>query len=138
MMLMKRTMRNRSASPEGSRCIGVAIALLLLAGCARDEAPLVRVGEHWDMLDRYCSDCHNDAEFSGELSFDGVGPEEIAATPAIWENVARKLRGDLMPPPGEPRPETAEILSFVSALEDTLDALIVGSHHHAHKQNLIS
>ena len=107
------------------RNAGAAIAAALLtalAGCSPEPAPLERVAQHWELLERYCSDCHNDAEFSGELSFDGRRPDGVAAAPETFENVVRKLRGDLMPPPGQPRPPGAEIDAFAGALEDTLDA----------------
>jgi hypothetical protein len=73
------------------------------------------------MLDRYCTDCHNDAEFAGDLSFETASPEEVVAEPDTWEKVVRKLRGDLMPPPEGPRPDAGQIDAFVASLEAYLD-----------------
>jgi hypothetical protein len=42
---------------------------------------------------------------------------EMSAKPELWEKVVRKLRGHLMPPPGEPRPEAKEVDEFVASLE---------------------
>lgn len=99
-----------------------AAAILLIAACAdRAESPAERVAAHMSLLGRYCTDCHNDAEFAGELSLEAVNAEDVAADPATWERVVRKLRGDLMPPPGEARPESPEIDLLVASLEDYLD-----------------
>ena len=44
------------------------------------------------------------------------------ADAAVWETVIRKLRGGLMPPPGEPRPDAERLDDFVGFLEESLDA----------------
>ena len=74
------------------------------------------------MLDRYCVDCHNDAERAGDLAFDRLDPSRMHADAAVWETVIRKLSGGLMPPPGEPRPDAARLDAFVGFLEESLDA----------------
>jgi len=40
----------------------------------------------------------------------------------VWEAVLRKLRGRLMPPPGNPQPDADVIVAFVSWLEGRLNA----------------
>jgi hypothetical protein len=99
----------------------VAAGLLLLASCG-SPSPEMAVADHWSVLDRYCIDCHNDAEFAGNLSFETVKPQEVAERPEVWEKVVRKLRGDLMPPPGGPRPDATTADAFVASLESFLDA----------------
>jgi hypothetical protein len=111
----------RDERPALLRCAGAMCVLTLIAACAGDAPPTQRLVEQWGLLDRYCSDCHNDAEFSGDLSFEHAQPDGLSAAPEVWEKVAVKLRGDLMPPPGEPRPATPEILAFVSDVEAALD-----------------
>ena len=108
------------ASLLSAPALGLACAALLSA-CA-EQAPQTAVAEHWGMLDRYCTECHNDGEFAGDLSLEGVLPSAVAMRPETWETVVRKLRGDLMPPPGELRPDNAEVDEFVSSLEAYLDA----------------
>ncbi len=39
-----------------------------------------------------------------------------------WEKALRKLRGHLMPPPGNPQPPPKDVDSFVAWMEDTLDS----------------
>ena len=98
----------------------VAAGLALLGAC--DGQPTEELAERWALLDEYCIDCHNDLEVAGELSLEGLGPAHVAEHPEIWEQVARKLRGDLMPPPGGPRPGGERVDGFVTALEASLDA----------------
>lgn len=85
------------------------------------RAPGVSVADQWTMLDGYCEGCHNDAELAGELSFERLDPSRLHADAAVWEKVIRKLRGGLMPPAGEPRPDAERIDAFVGFLEESLD-----------------
>ncbi|HMB74592.1 MAG TPA: DUF1592 domain-containing protein, partial [Gammaproteobacteria bacterium] len=112
-----------SDSSMQRRAFGVAAVALcaLLTACTQQPSPQASLANHWDLLDRYCSDCHNDAEYSGELSFDTLQPASVAEVPETFEKVVRKLRGDLMPPPGQPRPQSDAIAAFAESLENTLD-----------------
>ena len=73
------------------------------------------------MLEKYCSDCHNATDWAGGVAFDTMRPESIAADAKVWEEAVRKLRGGLMPPPGEPQPDAATSKQFVSWMEARLD-----------------
>ncbi|MGD8324655.1 MAG: DUF1592 domain-containing protein, partial [Gammaproteobacteria bacterium] len=77
--------------------------------------------QRWAMLDTYCTDCHNDIDRAGELTFEGLSPESIPEHAAAFEQVVRKLRGRLMPPPGRPQPEQTELDELVAWIEDTID-----------------
>ncbi len=74
------------------------------------------------MLNRYCVDCHNDAEYTADLSFEGLTPDSVGEHAEMFELAVRKLRSRVMPPPGERQPDDEEVYSFVSWLEDSLDA----------------
>ena len=76
----------------------------------------------WAVVERYCVDCHNDVDRSGELSFASLVPGDIPAHAEEFEAAVRKLRGQLMPPPGNPRPSAAEADDLIAWLESTLDA----------------
>ena len=93
----------------------------LLAGCG-EPPPERALAEHVEVFGRFCTDCHNDAEAAGELSLEHVTPADVAAKPEVFEQVVRKLRGGLMPPPGEPRPDAEDAHALVVALERHLDA----------------
>jgi hypothetical protein len=75
----------------------------------------------WAIVDSVCQDCHNDADFAGDLSFAGMTPASVADHPEIFETVVRRLRGRFMPPPGSPQPEQQDIDALVSQIEDSLD-----------------
>jgi hypothetical protein len=77
--------------------------------------------QQWALVDRYCAGCHNDADFAGDLAFARLDHTNLAADAAVWETAIRKLRGHLMPPPGEPRPSEARTAAFVRWLEQSLD-----------------
>jgi hypothetical protein len=111
----------RKVSRFSPRFLVFAAAVAFAAGCAK--SPEDRVAAEWSLLESYCEDCHNNAEFAGDLSLERFGPADIAAHPAVWEEVVRKLRGDLMPPPGVARPDAERIDALVAALEARLDEL---------------
>ena len=108
--------------------VALAAVAAAMIGCERlspEERAAAEAHEQWQLVDRYCVDCHNDAELAGELSLDSLSPDSIAANPATFEKVVRKLRGHLMPPPKEPRPDEQQLWSFVSWVEASLDRAAV-------------
>ena len=96
--------------------IGVAAGILWLrAGRGPDRA------EQWAMIQNFCVDCHNTLDLAGDLSFEGLTPDDIPEHAEAFETAVRKLRGQLMPPPGNPRPAPAEVDTLIAWLEATLD-----------------
>jgi Protein of unknown function (DUF1592)/Protein of unknown function (DUF1588)/Protein of unknown function (DUF1585)/Protein of unknown function (DUF1587)/Protein of unknown function (DUF1595) len=77
--------------------------------------------EHWALFRGYCTDCHNKDDLAGNISFQGVTPESVAEHPEIFEAAVRKLRGHLMPPPGNPQPKPADADALIAALETSID-----------------
>jgi hypothetical protein len=86
------------------------------------SAPESVLRDRWAMLDKYCVDCHNDAERTGDISFEHVRPQNVVKDARVWEAAIKKLRLGMMPPRTEPQPDHAVRDEFVAALEDTLDA----------------
>ena len=75
------------------------------------------------MVEQYCVGCHNTTDWAGQLALDAVDHSH-AAIPAeaeTWEKVIKRLRGRLMPPPGEKRPSNEQLDSFVHWLESAID-----------------
>jgi hypothetical protein len=101
---------SKSATPIASATSGAT------AAPAADVAT-----EKWAMLDQYCSKCHNTQDWAGGVAFDTLSPETIPEDAETWEKAVRKLRGGLMPPAGNPRPDNQAIQSFVSWMEGNLD-----------------
>jgi Protein of unknown function (DUF1592)/Protein of unknown function (DUF1588)/Protein of unknown function (DUF1585)/Protein of unknown function (DUF1587)/Protein of unknown function (DUF1595)/Planctomycete cytochrome C len=104
-----------------ARTLATALPVLAaLAGCSK--SPDETLANRWGMFHQYCTDCHNDAEAAGGFSLEHATPEQIAAQPERWEQIVRRLRASVMPPPGEPHPGAQEVGQLVAALEAKLDA----------------
>jgi len=102
--------------------IGVAAAAAGTAWYLAGRSPEARLDDHWSMIGQYCTDCHNDAEYTADLSLEGRSPEDIRANPGIWEEVVHKLTIGAMPPRDQPQPDPKIREQFVTALVSTLDA----------------
>jgi hypothetical protein len=78
---------------------------------------------HWAMVNKYCVECHNTTDWAGKLALDALDHSEagIPAEAETWEKVVRRMRGRLMPPPGEPRPANEDLDSFVHWMEGRID-----------------
>jgi mono/diheme cytochrome c family protein len=119
--------------PRNSKGICVGILLVLIAASAplqtraqtaqaAQTPAVVGTDQHRAMLSTYCFTCHNTRAKMGGLALDGLDLQAPAANAQIWEKALRKLRGRLMPPPGNPQPAQKDIDSFVSWMENTLDS----------------
>ena len=96
-----------------------AVALLCVCVPARaDDAP---PPPQWSLLQDRCEKCHNSEDWAGGVAFDTLSPNDIASDAGTWEKAMRKLRGRLMPPPGQTQPEQQTIDGFVSWMEGELD-----------------
>lgn len=95
----------------------IAASLLLYGNRDSDDE------SQWAMLERYCVDCHNNTELSGDVSFEGLQAGDIGVHAEVFETAVRKLRGQLMPPPGNPRPSVTEADGLIAWLENSLDAV---------------
>ena len=90
---------------------GVATATSVGGGLmAAETAP----EPHWTLLNNYCEKCHNTTDWTGGVAFDTMQPSGIPEDAKIWEAAVSKLRGRMMPPPGQKQPDQATIDSFVS------------------------
>src|SRR5579871_837006 len=74
-----------------------------------------------ELLDTYCVDCHNAQLKSGNIAFDALDLRNAPDNAQVWEKAVRKMRGRLMPPPGNPQPSQKEIDAFVAWMENNLD-----------------
>jgi hypothetical protein len=83
------------------------------------------------LIDAYCVDCHNASTKTGGLALDTLDLKHPEANAEVWEKALRKLRGRLMPPPGNPQPPQADIDAFTTWMESALDAH-PGPIHAAH------
>jgi hypothetical protein len=72
-------------------------------------------------LDRYCVTCHNQRLKTAGLELDRLDVAAPGDRADIWEKVVRKMRGGVMPPAGQPRPDEATYQAFIGSLETALD-----------------
>jgi len=84
--------------------------------------------EQWTLVETYCTDCHSAAEASGGLVLEGRSPNDVPLDAQAFEAAVRKLRGRLMPPPGNPQPDQERVDSFVAWLERSLDRSTTAPH----------
>jgi hypothetical protein len=98
--------------------VTAAGALLTACEASREK----QIAEHRDTVQRYCVGCHDDAERTADLSLQSLPLGDVAAHPAEWEKVVRKLRAGMMPPKAEPRPTAEARLRLASFVETELDA----------------
>src|SRR5687767_8476434 len=98
---------------------GICAIAWLCAACEPSRKQLI--ADHEATLERYCLDCHNQAERAGELALEPVRLESVAADPEKWERVIRKLRAGMMPPVDQPRPERDTYVELASFIEGELD-----------------
>ena len=77
------------------------------------------------MFSDYCVVCHNDMRVTGGLSLEHVDLSRLAVDAdetEVWENIARKLRTRVMPPPGRQRPSESQYEAVATRVETELDA----------------
>jgi hypothetical protein len=108
----KRSRRLLGASLAGVVVLGAAALVVQHAGLPGRQGD-----RQWGLLKTYCLDCHNEAEATGGVVFEGLRPEAVPEKAKLFEEAIRKLRGRLMPPPGNPQPDQARIDGFVRYLE---------------------
>jgi hypothetical protein len=114
------------------RAARIAVACLAL-GVASAQAAAVPTGDApapggpalppAQLLDRYCSRCHNDERLAGNLTFSPLKPEDPAAGRNVeeWEKILRMTRRGEMPPHNRPQPSAEARSSFTHWLATALD-----------------
>src|SRR5437773_423360 len=111
--------------------LSVSALLVLTASPAVTQTSTVaQADQHRAMVNTYCVTCHNTRLKTGGLALDGEVLDRLVLQSTgqsagddaqVWEKALRKLRGNLMPPPGSPQPPQKDVDSFVAWMENTLD-----------------
>jgi hypothetical protein len=74
-----------------------------------------------DVLDVYCIDCHSDGMQLGNLSLEGYDIAHADTARMKSEKVIRKLRAEMMPLAGRPRPPSDTLQMIANAIERVID-----------------
>ena len=110
-----------------------AIAAAAAAGTlwlAQVRAP--RLDRQLAMVDRYCKECHDDAERAGGVSFAHLTAVDPRADAALWERMLRKVRAGAMPPhDGAERPTSEELEWLTTSVAGALDEAFARRPQHA-------
>ena len=96
-------------------------ALAQTGSAKASPAPSGSAAAERALLDRYCVTCHNDKLKTANFSLQNRDLGTAADHPEIWEQVIRKLRAGMMPPPGMPRPPLAQYEQLRDWLETEID-----------------
>ncbi len=99
-----------------------ALSMLLVLPLAAAAAQSPHGETQWSFLGNYCESCHNTTDWAGGLALDAIEKNSVGKEAETWEAVVRKLRGRLMPPPGEKRPSEEQFNSFVKWMESSIDS----------------
>jgi hypothetical protein len=104
------------------RSLPITAILVLISSWATSAPAEVALDQHRAMLATYCFSCHSSRAKVGGLALDNLDLQTPADDARTWEKALRKLRGHLMPPPGNPQPPKKDVDSFVAWMENTLDS----------------
>jgi hypothetical protein len=88
------------------------------------------------VVQRTCVACHNDQLQTGTLSLQSFSVQDAFDWPESAEKMISKLRAEMMPPPGIPRPGGDTLLALVERLEQRIDEAAAGNFGHRTFQRL--
>jgi hypothetical protein len=74
-----------------------------------------------EVVRQYCQGCHNERSLKGNLSLVGYNVDAAYEKLEASEKMIRKLRADMMPPPGARRPGGDTLVALVETLEKVID-----------------
>ena len=92
----------------------ITACALLGAACGRSRDQ--QAEQFSAVVQRYCLDCHDAAGEEAGLSLEHADLKDIGPHAEVWEKVARKLRGRMMPPAGRGRVPTKRPMTASSRL----------------------
>jgi mono/diheme cytochrome c family protein len=110
---------------RGIRSLGttasVVTGLAMLLATTRGQTQTPSRQAATDVINEYCSDCHNSTLKTGGVVLDPAALAQPGGHAELWERVVRQLRAKSMPPVGNPRPDAAAYGQFRTYLETELD-----------------
>lgn len=74
-----------------------------------------------DVVQTVCVRCHNDERLRGNLSLEAFDVDAADQNPEVAEKMIRKLRAEMMPPPGTRKPPPDTLLALAETLERIVD-----------------
>ena len=111
----------RSRALIGICCAVGTVSVAAIVFFQRSDQFAEHTGQQWSTVERYCVDCHNSVDRAGDIMFDRLAAGMVSREAEVFETAVRKLRGRLMPPPGNRQPDQGEVDELVSWLESSID-----------------
>src|SRR5262245_35262703 len=111
-----RPMRRNPWLAAGGTAGALAVAIVLARQLQHGRGE-----RRFALIQKYCTECHNADDLAGDVSLERLTADSVPQHAEIFEAAIRKLRGQLMPPPGSPRPSQKEIDGLVAFLERSID-----------------
>ncbi|HSQ29521.1 MAG TPA: DUF1592 domain-containing protein [Gemmatimonadaceae bacterium] len=102
----------------------VSFGVGTVTGTPRSERPApsrARIEALNGVIDHYCTECHNEQLLVGNLSLEGYDIGSATKERAKSEKMIRKLRAEMMPLPGSPRPSGDSLRLVAETMEDVID-----------------
>ena len=102
----------------------VSFGVGTVTGAPRSERPApsrARIEALNGVIDHYCTECHNEQLLVGNLSLEGYDIASATKERAKSEKMIRKLRAEMMPLPGSPRPTGDSLRLAAQTIEDVID-----------------
>ena len=69
----------------------------------------------------FCTNCHNPRQLRGNLDLTGYNVDSAPGRLDVSEKMIRKLRAQMMPPPGSKRPQGDTLIALAETLENIID-----------------
>jgi hypothetical protein len=97
-----------------------------LTSTSTESPPAIPDEAFNQVLRQVCTTCHNDVLNTGNISLQGFDVSNAATDLDRAEAVINKLRLEMMPPPGIPRPGGDTLMALAETLETRLDQAAQG------------
>ena len=114
--------QGQAPAPAAPATAAPAPAATPQAPAAAQAATATPASPQQALINQYCMGCHSDRGKAGGLALSALKLDDAEPSAEIGEKVIRKLRGGLMPPAGMRRPDNQSVATFVSWLENEIDA----------------
>jgi hypothetical protein len=99
--------------------VSCGVIIALSGEASAQQAP--QTAQQRSLLDKYCVTCHSERLKTAGLVLEKTDLTRVPERADLWEKVAMKLRGGMMPPPGMPRPDNKDLDGLATWLENEID-----------------
>ena len=112
----------RTTSTFSAHSVGRLASAAKPSSAKRFGARGIEVAALDAVVKQYCSNCHNPTMRRGNLNLRSYSLDSAQAELGTSEKMIRKLRAQMMPPPGSKRPGGDTLVALVETLEQVMDA----------------